>query len=447
MEPSRFDLGLVTSDPLLIQRINDISKEFSYTVKTYSTIDEFLDSKFEQAVLVAFVRDEKNKNIAAELAQSAKHVDISSYVICGVESPLPKEAATFAKKSGADLILLEDELYNSSKLEFVISQVLRASYLPLKATDFTEGKKLPFDVFHLMPQRKKFIKFLFKNDTPNEAKIKKITEVGEVYVHRSNTSAYKKYIEEINDRTHTGLARRCRAQFMDLYSQYSNLALILTDQSERASFGEGEKLLNSCRSLCQELLGTLGEFSNAWDIINNSTIGEFGSMERAPAIAAYASLFSLQSGFSKIDDIMLVALLVDLGIIFLSPDITKKIRENRLSELTPEQFTSYRKYPQISMDLVLDRKVAMSEKMRTILISVHERADGKGFPKGLFAEKLHVEPQMIQFCKEFDQRTALRMGRARVNPEVVKEQILSEETLNTDRFTPDFLNSLRQATK
>ena len=441
---NRYDIGLVTSDKQLTQRITEISKEFDYTVKIYASIDEFLDSKFEQSVLLAFVKDEKNPNMAAELAQSAKHVDASSYVICGVAKSLPKEVAAFAKKSGADLILLEDELYNTSKLEFAITQVLRAAYLPLKSSDILPGKALPFELFHLMPQRKKFVKFIFKGDVPDEAKVKKIAEVGEVYVHRSKTTLYKKYIEELNDRTNLGLARRCRAQFLALYSQFSHLVLTLTDQTERASFGEGEKLLSSCREICQDLLGTLGEFSSAWDIVNNSTIGEFGSVERAPAIAAYASLFSLQCSLSKIDEIMLVSLLIDLGMVFLTPDITKKIREDRMAEFTPEELTAYHKYPQISMDVVLDRKIALSEKMRSIFLAVHERADGKGFPKGLFSEKIPIESQMIQFSKEFDRRTALRIGKARIDQSVVRNQMIAEEIQKMDRFTAPFLDSVKR---
>jgi response regulator RpfG family c-di-GMP phosphodiesterase len=441
----RFDLGLVTSEFTFIQRVKEIAGEFNYTVNHYNSIENFLDSSGEQSILISLIRDPKNPNIAAEFSQSAKHLDPNSYVICCVERSLQKETALFAKKSGADLILLEDELYTTSKLEFVITQTLRASYLPLKPTDITVGKQLPFDIFHLMPQRRKFVKFIFKGDIPDEIKMKKIIEVGEVYVHRSKTSIYKKYVEELNDQTKDGLRRRCRAQFMELYSQYSTLVLMLTDQIERTSFSEGEKLLSSCQEICQELLSSLGEFANPWDIINNSTVGEFGSVERSPAIAAYASVFSLQAGLTQIDSIMLVALLVDIGIIFLDPQITKKIRDDQLSTLTPEQLSAYKKYPQRSLDMVLDRKIAMSEKMRTIFISVHEQANGKGFPKGLTGERIPIESQMIQFCKELDARTALRFGKARTQPSTFRNEMVTEEIQKGDRLTPTFLKTVKQA--
>ncbi len=439
---TRYDIGLVTEDSRLVQRIEEMVKEFGYTYKCYANIEEFLDATFEQSILIAFVRDPKNPNIAAELAQTAKQVDPGSFVICGVLKSLPKEAATFAKKSGADIILLEDELFTSSKLEFAITQALRASYLPLKGSDIIPGKELPFDIYHLMPQRRKFVKFLFKGVVPDDSKIQKVLEVGEVYVHRSKTHLYKKYIEELNDRSRAGLSRRCRAQFLALYSQYSNLVLTLTDQTERTSFAEGEKLLASVRALCQDLLATLAEFSAAWEIINNSTVGEFGSVERAPAVAAYASVFSLQCGLLKIDDIMLVALLIDLGLVFLHPDITKKIREDRFNELTSSQLEEYKSYPQQSLNVVLDRKIAMTEKMRNMLISVHERSNGKGFPKGSFADKIPIESQMIQFCKEFDSRTVVRLGKPRVEPLKVRDDLVIEESKKMDRFTETFLGAL-----
>jgi hypothetical protein len=96
------------------------------------------------------------------------------------------------------------------------------------------------------------------------------------------------------------------------------------------------------------------------------------------------------------------------------------------------------------MDVVLDRKIALSEKMRSMFLAVHERADGNGFPKGLFAEKIPIESQMIQFSKEFDRRTVLRIGKARVDQAVVRNQIIAEEIQKMDRFTVSFLDAVKR---
>src|SRR5690349_8186051 len=92
------DIGLVTTDSNLITRVQEIAKEFGYSYKNFSGLDEFLEFQGEIHLIIAFVKDEKNPKIAAEMAQAARHVCAQSYLICGVEKSLPKEAAVFAKK-------------------------------------------------------------------------------------------------------------------------------------------------------------------------------------------------------------------------------------------------------------------------------------------------------------------------------------------------------------
>ncbi len=223
------------------------------------------------------------------------------------------------------------------------------------------------------------------------------------------------------------------------------MVFLLTDQSELNSFREGEAILKQCRELSGDLISVLAEFGNAWDIINNSTIGEFGSAERAPAIAAYSALFSLQAGLENIGDIMLAALLSDLGMVFLPPSISKKIRHDQMESFTPEEMEAFKGYPQQSLSVALDRKLSLHEGLRTTILSIHERADGNGFPKGIAADKLTIEPQMISFSREFDRRNQLRLGRPRVDPLEVRRQMIQEDNGVFASYSKPFLTLLANA--
>jgi response regulator RpfG family c-di-GMP phosphodiesterase len=112
--------------------------------------------------------------------------------------------------------------------------------------------------------------------------------------------------------------------------------------------------------------------------------------------------------------------------------------------MSPEETDLYHRYPHLSMNIVLDRKIGLSEKMRNALMAVHERANGKGFPKGILGHKLPLESQMIQFCKDFDQRTVLRMGKARVDQKEIRDQLVEEDFGKETRFTQAFLESLKR---
>ncbi|OFZ33737.1 MAG: hypothetical protein A2070_13110, partial [Bdellovibrionales bacterium GWC1_52_8] len=356
-----------------------------------------------------------------------------------------KEGAAFIKKSGASLILLQDELMNMSKLEYACTQMVKADYLPVKTSDFSIGKPLPFGVYHLLPMRKKFLQCAFEGAEFTDEKLKKLSEVGELYIKKSAAEEFKKYVSSMNDRSAAGLARRCRGQFLALYASYSELVLLLTDQSEQSSFKQGEELVKKCRLLAGELMTALGEFGNAWEIVNNSSIGEFGSTERAPAIAAYAALFGLQMNLNNIDDMMMAALLADVGLLLLPPAISAKIRDQKLDRFTEEEKAVYRKYPLRSLDVILTRKLPLEEKLRDLMLATHERADGTGFPKGITGRKLTEGAQLIHFCREFDRRTLIRMGVQRVDQKEARVQIINEELNHPGMFSPVFSEKLRQA--
>ena len=441
MKKQKSDFVLVSPSFDLLARVQAICDEYKYSFQHFQNLEELMEGEPEARFLLAYLPESSSAALAAEMAQAGRFASPEAFIVCGVGKSLGKDGAQFAKKSGANLILLEDELLNTAKLEFIANQVIRAAYLPMKVSDLRQDTPIPFDVYHLMPQRQKFLKFMFSGDTLDAERLTKLKQVGEIYIHRKDAGAYKNYIASSTDRSAAGLSKRCRAQFLALYESYSSLVFLLTDQSETGSFKEGEKMLKDCRNLCAELLGTLAEFGNAWEIINNSTIGEFGSVERAPAIASYAALFSLQLGFENVSNNMLAALLSDLGLLFLPPGILKKIREGNLDTLTAEERTQFQKYPLLSLDVILDRKLAIEEKLRTVITSVRERVDGKGFPKGLIDTKVPLEAQMIQLSWQFDQLTLLRMGKARVaDPLEALRQLVREELAKPGRYSVELLN-------
>ena len=148
-------------------------------------------------------------------------------------------------------------------------------------------------------------------------KLAKLKEVGEVYVRREDIEKYQKYAEKYDNKTTHSTSRKCRAQFLSLLKSYVDLILLVSDQSEKASYPQGAALYAKCEQLSKELMETLGTVGEAWEIINNSAIGEFGSVERSPAIAAYAGLLSLKCQIGDPTAVMTAALITDIGMMDL----------------------------------------------------------------------------------------------------------------------------------
>lgn len=438
MEGVEIDFGLICDEPDLIARCESLCKEYNFSIKKWDKLDTYLEDKGGYRFIFASLKDFNKKESAAELAQAIRYVSHDGFINCTVSGSLATESAQFAKKSGADLILLREEVLNTSKLEFAVLQVIKTNYLPIKVSDLLPNVEIPLNVYHLMPQRRKFMPVVREGELLSEAKFAKCKEVGELYIKRPDAGTFSKFVASHPDQTAAGLARRCRAEYLALYASFTSLVFLLTDQSEQASFKQGKELLEKCQQLCGALLGTLGEFGDAWDVINNSSIGELGSAERSPAVAALAGLFGLVAEIDNIDQMMVAALLADIGLVLLPPTILAKLREEKTNTFTPQELKQYENYPNLSLDILLNRKIALEEKMRLVLTSTQERADAKGFPRKPNANKIPLASQIIHFSREFDRRTMLVMGRPRPDREKIKKEMWEEDGQSFQIYTSDF---------
>lgn len=443
MSDQRIDLLVVAREQELVDCGRAIADAFSYRMTSFPDVDalaEAPDGGRARVVLLSALEVTQREAIAGHV-QVARQLCPDSFIVCVVSKAMPPELAEFMKKSGANLILLEDEALGTSKIEFICSQTLHSTFLPVKADELTPGANIDFDLYHLLPLRGKFLPCQYSGDVLSQERITKIAQVGELYVHREQADAYRLYVERHADRSAAGLARRCRAQFVSLNASFVDLIYHMTDRSEHASFARGQELLQECKELASSLAISLGAVGNAWQIINQTSIGGFGSVERAPAIAAYGALFALRAGNVSVDEVMLGALFADIGLIGLRPRVIQCLREDRLADLTPEERKEYELHPLLSVDLLLSRRLPLTPTLRQVILTTHERPDGSGFPKGMQGKKLPAAAELIQLAEAIDAETGLRMGRARVDGSVFAQEFLRRQ-FTGGTFSPELVAKL-----
>ena len=447
-EASKAELVLVSKDPAVLKRVEGLCKEFQYRYRVFSSPEELAEHPGAYRLVMTDIRvpAARLESALVEYAQVASQVAPDAKVMAVLPGRVDRKILDFARKNGCDLVMLEEELHTTSKPEFIFTQVIRATYLPVKPGDLSTTRPLDFDLYHLLPQRGKFVKFVFEGDCLTSEKLARLKEVPELYVHRSQAGRYATWVGKEVDNSSRGLARRCRSQFLALYAGYSDLVFLLTDQTSHGSFKEGEALLKRCHDISTELIGALAAHGSAWDIVNNSVIGEFGSAERSPAVASYAALLALQGGMDAIETMMLASMISELGLLFVHPGVTRKLREDRMEELNAEELMQFENYPLKSLNLVLDRKLQLEEKLRNLVITMHARADGKGFPRGGSGggpRKMTFASQCLGLAYEMDRRSLVRLGHPRRDPEQVLREILDEEAAKPARFSMDFTLQVR----
>jgi HD-GYP domain-containing protein (c-di-GMP phosphodiesterase class II) len=171
----------------------------------------------------------------------------------------------------------------------------------------------------------------------------------------------------------------------------------------------------------------LSTLTDPWSIINNSTFGETGSVERSPAISAMAGLISMNLEKINTEGTILAGLLSDIGSLLLPPALLKKIRQGKMNELTKEELAKYQQHPIYSINKCLEKKVPLTDDLKNIMMSTHEKMDRTGFPKKMGSGEISKESQLLHFCEIVDQRLLLKMGEKAENARDLQMKILEEE--------------------
>ncbi len=446
MSSSRLNFLCIGSDAQTITRCQDLATEFEYSFLQTTNADSVLEleGKYEMAQFVLVNAVSVKKEDMNAIVQTVRHVFKESFICVVVDRKIPQDVADFVKKSGANMVILENEFFETSRLEFVASQIIRASYVPVKLSEFPKDCVLDFTLFHLMPLNQKLLPVLPKGSPLTEGRLKKLESVGEVFVRRDEVDRYRQYVELHPDSSGQGLKSRCRAQYLSFCNSHSQLIFLLVDQSENASFKEGKWLYDRCEILARDLLTTLSAVGEAWDVVNNSSLGEFGSVERSPTVAAYAGLISLLTSIGEPVDVMVAALLSDVGMLELHPRVTKKLRQTQNPEaLAPDDLQEYQKHPVLSLNRCLSRKLQIKDSIKEMILCTHERNDGKGFPNARAAEKIPQEAMLIQFSEMLDRGAMVKMGQARQPVQEIKKQLLESHMKEGKVFSFDVLGKLK----
>ncbi len=444
---AKIDFLAIASESDIKKRCEEISAEFGYSYVNVDNVDQFAEKEAEFAEVTFILVSAEKVQIDAEIAgmvQVIRQIAPDAYILVAIDSKLDPKVAVFVKKSGANAVFVGTELRHTSKLEFVASQKIQSSFLPIKVNEIILDSVIDCPLYHLMPLNRKYLPIIRANEPINAKKLEKLKEVGEIYVRREHISHFQKYSEKFMDKSAAGLSGRCRAQFLSLFGSYVDLILMISDQSESTSFKEGAALYERCERLASDLMNTLGAVGDAWSIINNSSIGQFGSVERAPSIAAYAGLLSLNSGIGVPTQVMTATFMSDIGMIELSPKTTKKIRKGEaIDSLSAEEQQAYRNHPIASLEKALSRKLQIPEDVKNTILCTHERVDMKGFPKRPRPEKIPLEAMLVQISQEIDQATLIRLNAERPKIQDVKKTIFEQHYAAGNVYSLLFLEKMK----
>ena len=134
----------------------------------------------------------------------------------------------------------------------------------------------------------------------------------------------------------------------------------------------------------------------------------------------------LQLSSMEMDSLYLLALLHDIGKVGIHSSILKKP-----SKLTAEELEEMKRHPEIGYQIA--KATPELEDVADLILSHHERWDGKGYPRGLKGEEIPLVCRIISVVDAFDAMTNDRVYRKAMT---VDEAILEIERNAGKQFDP-----------
>ncbi len=133
------------------------------------------------------------------------------------------------------------------------------------------------------------------------------------------------------------------------------------------------------------------------------------------AVLSIMTAISLGMNRSRLKDIGLGAFLHDLGKVVVPISVLNK--QGRLRE---EEMAEMKKHPAYGLDLVKARNIFNGPSL-SIIYKHHERINGSGYPQGLHADQIEINPKICAVADVYDALVSDRPYRPGFMPHVAME--------------------------
>jgi diguanylate cyclase (GGDEF)-like protein/putative nucleotidyltransferase with HDIG domain len=166
-------------------------------------------------------------------------------------------------------------------------------------------------------------------------------------------------------------------------------------------------------------------------------IRDTGHAGHCHAVAGHAELIARELGFEpeRVERVRLAALVHDIGKTGVSDRLMSK-----QGPLEIDEWHSIRTHPEIGARLLAHPEF---EDLREWVLAHHERPDGKGYPFGLFGDRIPIEARILAVAEAYEAMTSERAFRSALGEEVAAGELQAGAGTQFDAIVVDvFLSAL-----
>jgi len=445
--PKRIEFLVIAKNAELLSVSKDVAEFFDFRTEVCQSVEEIpLDTRTESSPLMTLIELDSSSTIQQRMQVLGllREIFPRTQVTVVMEGGETIEDCDFLRGAGAHHLILFQEIRGSSKLYYLSALLVQGTYLPVPIADLFPSTEVSFNAYQKLALNQKFLPVVFSGFTFSDKKYRKLEEGKQVYIRRESLDDYRKYIETYHDRTGSALKKRCRTMMMTLLAQYSEIMLLLALDSEAEKKEQLAARIEEFVASALALVDYLKDCPDVWNVIAQSLDFKFCRFERGVYILAYALLIAQKAQLGQMKDLIMTALLCDIGILDLPAKAYKNIHTKPESQLDKEDLAKFQSHPMASLNRVLLRNLEVSTEVRSYIVCTHERNDLKGFPNQVPADKIPVEAKLILFSELMDRRVRATLEDGLVSHDFVRKQVWEEEKDSLKRFSADFLDKIEK---
>lgn len=327
-----------------------------------------------------------------------------------------------------DRRMLQDSLI---PIERTIAGSGRRVFRPVSLVDVGAGDPLSFDVSIFLPINNKYVKVLNSGKALSKDKIDRFNsfQVSKIFIDSEKIQDFYKYSAQRLKSLATGGDKSVSEteRLERLHDSLRRLTLNIFDTSQESSFDEGRQMMEDTQKIVGQMVG-LESVQNIHSELSKALKLPGDSTSRGERVSTFAALFEMAAGLGKTQAAAIAGLFLDIGLASLPAELVKM----DWRKMSDEQRKIYQTHPDLSVKLLMSKKMVVPPDVQKAILQHHERLDGSGFPDKVSGTKIAPLSQIVAFADRFE---ALLFG-ADQRPMVddVMNQLRGENLIQMDLF-------------
>ena len=426
----------------LLSRISGLGTDLEVETMTWD-LEKLTEPIASNPNLVILFQFDEKSNLN-ELAQVIRMNHADCAILAATEVRATYDKKQFVKNGASDVFLLplETETLMDQIRNTLGSLGSIASYKRVQLVDVAAGDNLPFDTMLYLPANKRYVKIANQGQSLDQEKLNKFSKhhVKTVHIPASQTQNFYNYAAERLKKIQNGEGMSATERQEKLTESIRSIVSeIFRGTVGDSSFEHGNQMLADCQGIVTSYVKNTPAKA-AFERIMSTVGHDSGVFDHASSVSTYATLFGLAWGIKNPEEVGVAALLHDIGLVEVPPDVAEKPDD----QLSDAERVMKAKHPEASVKLIKAKRMAISETASKAIMQHHERYNGSGYPKGLSGGSICKEAQVLGFADYFDYLTTARAGQRRMGPQQIREHLaeLASRSITTQIFDPSLLKAI-----